>query len=164
MSIKIIFLALCPILSLAGWLTMFAIKHKNLKAGDVAGVIYHLSLVPLVSELSAPTAIRFAGYLWLYMDAFVDIVSINGIGQATAWSFRMGVHLFAGIWIGGVSWQLGGINLVIGLPLGLGLIFHALFFSDLPSTKQLLGIFVIPLMSAWLIGLEYFLVSTYFHP
>ncbi|MBI1417953.1 MAG: hypothetical protein GC146_12085 [Limimaricola sp.] len=143
-----------PLVSLAGWLTMFAIKHRNLFAGDLAGLVYHLALIPLVQQLPGGPVVRFAGYLWLFLDALVDIVSINGIGSDIAWALRMGVHLFAAVWICGASWGLGGPSLWVGLPLGLGLALHAIFLAKVPNNKAILGIFVVPMMSAWLVSLQ----------
>ncbi len=149
-----------PAISLAGWLSMFAIKHRSLRVGDMAGLVYHLALVPLVGILPGGPAVKFAGYLWLYMDAFIDVVSINHIGQSVAWSLRMGVHLFAAIWICGVSWELGGIIGWLGLPLGLGLAVHAILLADTPGNKRILGLFVIPMMSAWLLALQRLLLES----
>ena len=156
---SILTLTYLPLLSLAGWLSMFAVKHRNLHAGDVAGLIYHLALVPLVQVLPGGPEVKFAGYLWLFMDALIDVISINKIGEKVVWALRMGVHLFAAIWICGVSWGLGGAVMWIGLPLGAGLAVHAIFLADLPNTKAVLGIPVVPLMSAWLIALHFSLSS-----
>lgn len=153
------FLISAPLVSLTAWLAMFALKHRSLFAGDLAGLVYHLALVPLVEYLPGGPAVKFAGYLWLFMDALVDVVSINHIGENTVWALRMGVHLFAGIWICGVSWGLGGVAMWIGLPLGLFLLVHAIFLPDIQNSKAILGIGVVPAMSAWLVALEVNLLS-----
>lgn len=142
-----------PLVSLAGWLSMFGLKHRSLFAGDVAGLIYHLALIPLIEHLPGGPEVKFAGYLWLYMDALVDMVSINHIGEQIVWALRMGVHLFAAIWICGVSWGLGGAAMWIGLPLGLFLAVHAIFLADVSNSRAILAIGVVPLMSAWLVAL-----------
>ena len=142
-----------PLVSLAGWLSMFGLKHVNFLAGNVAGLVYHLSLIPLVARLPGGPEVVMAGYLWLYLDALIDITSINRIGDAVDWPLRMGVHLFAAIWICGVSWGLGGAVLWIGVPLGIGLGLHAVFGADLPRSRMVLGVTVLPLMSGWLIAL-----------
>lgn len=59
------------------------------------------------------------------MDALVEIVLINHVNERTVWGLRMGVHLFAAVWIWGVSWGLGGVAMWIALPLGIGLLAHA---------------------------------------
>jgi hypothetical protein len=148
-------LATLPLVSLVGWLSMFGLKHRSLLAGDIAGLVYHLALIPLVEHLPGGAAVKFAGYLWLFMDALVDLLSINHIGEKTVWAMRMGVHLFAAIWICGVSWGLGGPALWIGLPLGLFLAVHAIFLADVKNSKAILGIGVVPSMSAWLIVLAF---------
>lgn len=147
------FLTWLPLVSLAGWPSMFGLKHINFLAGNVAGLVYHLSLVPLVARLPGGQEVVMAGYLWLYPDALIDITSINGIGDAVDWPLRMGVHLFAAIWVCGVSWGLGGAMLWIGVPLGLGLGLHAVFGADLPQSRMVLGVFVLPVMSFWLTAL-----------
>ena len=149
------FLFALPLVSLVGWLSMFALKHRSLLAGDIAGLVYHLALIPLVEHLPGGPEVKFAGYLWLFMDALVDMVSINHIGENTVWALRMGVHLFAAIWICGVSWGLGGAAMWIGLPLGLFLAVHAIFLADVNNSKAILGIGVVPAMSAWLIALAF---------
>lgn len=147
-------LAALPLVSLVGWLSMFALKHRSLFAGDVAGLVYHLALVPLVEHLPGGPEVKFAGYLWLFMDALVDVVSINHIGEKSVWAMRMGVHLFAAIWICGVSWGLGGAAMWIGLPLGLLLAVHAIFLADVNNSKAILGVGVVPAMSAWLVAIS----------
>ncbi|WIY53346.1 hypothetical protein O9Z70_02075 [Devosia sp. YIM 151766] len=150
-----------PLVSLTGWLSMFGLKHRSLFAGDIAGLVYHLALIPLVQHLPGGPEVKFAGYLWLFMDALVDMVSINHIGEKTVWALRMGVHLFAAIWICGVSYGLGGAAMWIGLPLGLFLAFHAIFLADAKHSKAILGVGVVPIMSAWLIALAFhFLTGT----
>lgn len=61
-----------PLISLAGWLTMFAMKRRSLFAGDCAGLVYHLALLPVVRLLPGGPEVVFAGYLWLFSDALVD--------------------------------------------------------------------------------------------
>ncbi|GEM_PF-2906549 len=153
------FIVTLPLVSLAGWLSMFGLKHRSLFAGDIAGLVYHLALIPLVQHLPGGPEVKFAGYLWLFMDALVDMVSINHIGEKTVWPLRMGAHLFAAIWICGVSWGLGGAAVWIGLPLGLFLAFHAIFLPDVKHSKAILGIAVVPVMSAWLIALEFHILT-----
>ncbi|MBT9371059.1 hypothetical protein [Rhizobium sp. CSW-27] len=147
------FLVALPLVSLVGWLSMFGLKHKSLFAGDLAGLVYHLALIPLVEHLPGGPEVKFAGYLWLFMDALVDMISINHIGETIVWALRMGVHLFAAIWICGVSWGLGGAAMWIGVPLGFFLAVHAIFLADVKNSKAILGIGVVPLMSAWLVSL-----------
>jgi len=134
---------------------MFGLKHRSLFAGDVAGLAYHLALIPLVQHLPGGPEVKFAGYLWLFMDALVDMVSINHIGEKTVWALRMGVHLFAAIWIGGASWGLGGAAMWIGLPLGFFLALHAICLADVKHSKAILGVAVVPVMSAWLVALAF---------
>lgn len=144
-----------PLISLAGWLAMFAMKRRSLFAGDCAGLVYHLALLPVVRFLPGGPEVVFAGYLWLFSDALVDIISINGAGRNITWAFRMGAHLFACIWITGTSMLTPGPMLYIGIPLGLGLGIHAIFCAKLERSKQILTVPVIPMMTAWLLAMAW---------
>ena len=141
-----------PLLSMCGWIAMFASKHKSLFLGDCMGLLYHLALVPVVALLPGSTEIKFAGYLWLFSDAMVDMASINGAGQRGVWTARMSVHLPASIWIAGASFEMTGVACFIGVPLGAGLFLHALLGPRIENTKQVLGAFVVPGMIAWLLS------------
>ncbi len=146
-----------PLLSMFGWSAMFASKHKSLFLGDCMGLLYHLSLVPVVALLPGGCEIKVAGYLWLFSDAMVDMASINGAGHHNVWTARMCVHLPASIWIAGASLGMTGAARFIGVPLGVGLLLHALFGPRIQNTKQVLGAFVIPGMIAWLLSVAYWL-------
>lgn len=149
--------ALLPLLSLCGWLLMFALKHRSLFVGDCMGLLYHLALLPVVHLLPGAIELKFAGHLWLLCDAMIDMASINGAGHDTIWKARMAVHLPAAIWIAGASFGMCGIASYIGVLLGAGLLLHALLGSRLRNSKQVLGIFVIPMMSAWLLSVAWWL-------
>lgn len=146
-----------PLLSMCGWIAMFTTKHKSMFMGDCMGLIYHLALVPVVHLLPGSFEIKFSGYLWLFCDAMVDMASINGAGYENSWTARMCVHLPAAIWIAGASTGMTGAALFIGMPLGVGLLLHALFGPRIENTKQVLGVFVFPGMIAWLIAITYWL-------
>ena len=142
-----------PLLAMAGWLAMFATKHRSLFLGDCMGLVYHLALIPVVQQLPGDFALKATGMIWLLGDAMIDMASINGADHETAWRARMCVHLPAALWIAGVSWQLTGAVRLVGLPLGAGLLLHALFGPRLRNTRQVLGSFVVPGMIAWLLAL-----------
>ncbi|AZI34677.1 hypothetical protein NT2_02_02700 [Caenibius tardaugens NBRC 16725] len=142
-----------PLLSMCGWIAMFASKHKSLFFGDCMGLVYHLALVPVVALLPGSAEIKFAGYIWLMSDAMVDMASINGAGHQTTWTARMCAHLPASIWIGGASLGMTGVARFIGVPLGAGLFLHALLGARIHNTKQVLGAFVVPGMIAWLLSI-----------
>lgn len=146
-----------PLLSMAGWIAMFASKHRSLFFGDCMGLVYHLALVPVVGLLPGGPALHFIGYLWLLTDAMVDMASINGAGHDAAWRARMCVHLPASIWIAGASAGMTGAAFFVGIPLGIGLFLHALFGPRLNNTRQVLGSFVVPGMIAWLLSIAYYL-------
>lgn len=146
-----------PLLSMGGWILMFASKHKTLFFGDCMGLIYHLALVPVVQFLPGSTEIKFAGYLWLFCDAMVDMASINGVEHDSVWKARMCVHLPAAIWIAGTSFGMNGAAFFVGILLGFGLFLHALLGPRIENTKQVLGIFVVPTMTVWLISVSHWL-------
>jgi hypothetical protein len=146
-----------PLLSMAGWIAMFASKHRSLVLGDCMGLVYHLALVPVVGLLPGGAALHFIGYLWLLSDAMVDMASINGATHDTTWTARMCVHLPASIWIAGASAGMTGPAFVIGIPLGVGLFLHALYSPRLTNTRKVLGSFVVPGMIAWLLSVAYYL-------
>lgn len=146
-----------PLLSMCGWIAMFASKHKSLFLGDCMGLLYHLALVPVVALLPGSAEIKFAGYLWLFSDAMVDMASINGAGHQNVWTARMCVHLPASIWIAGASFGMTGAACFIGVLLGAGLFLHALLGPRIEHTKQVLFVFVFPGMIAWLLSVAYWL-------
>nr|WP_047169494.1 hypothetical protein [Sphingomonas sp. Y57] len=146
-----------PLLSMCGWIAMFASKHKSLFLGDCMGLVYHLALVPVVALLPGSVEIKFAGYLWLFGDAMVDMASINGAGHQNAWTARMCVHLLASIWIAGASFGMTSAARLIGVSLSAGLFLHALLGPRIARTKQVLGVFVFPGMIAWLLSVAYWL-------
>ncbi|WP_066796192.1 hypothetical protein [Sphingomonas soli] len=151
------YLKYLPLLSMCGWIAMFASKHKSLFLGDCMGLLYHLALMPAVVLLPGSAEIKFAGYLWLFCDAMIDMASINGAGHENTWIARMCVHLLASIWIVGASLGMSGAACFIGVPLGMGLFLHALLGPRIANTKQVLGAFVVPGMIAWLLSVAYWL-------
>lgn len=151
------YVAFLPLLSLCGWLFMFALKRRSLFIGDCMGLLYHLALLPVVQLLPGGIELKFAGYLWLFCDAMIDMASINGAGHDAIWKARMAVHLPAAIWITGASAGMSGGAFYIGMLLGPGLLLHAVFGPRIRNTKQVLGVFVIPTMAAWLGCVAYWL-------
>jgi hypothetical protein len=141
-----------PLLSMFGWIAMFASKHKSLFIVDCMGLLYHLALVPVVALVPGSPEVKFAGYLWLFGDAMVDMASINGTGHHNVWTARMCVHLPASIWIAAASFGMSGAARLIGIPLGAGLFLHALLGPRIKQTKQVLFAFVFPGMTAWLLS------------
>lgn len=146
-----------PLLSMCGWILMFATKHKSLFLGDCMGLIYHLALVPVVQFVPGGIEVKFAGYLWLFCDALIDMASINGVGHDSVWKTRMSVHLLAAIWITGASSGMGGAVFFVGMLLGSGLFLHALLGPRIENTKQVLGAFVVPAMVVWLLCVAWWL-------
>ena len=82
------------------FLIAMGLKAKRFdRAGETAGVIFHILLLPIVAILLAPEWVKAAGYAWLAIDVIVGVAAINGLPETTAWPLRLGGHVLAGIWI-----------------------------------------------------------------
>ena len=133
-------------------------RDRTRGAGEYAGTLFHLLLLPVVAVLSAAAAGQAAGYLWVVCDviASTGLIWTQGAkGDAEAQVFgavRMAGHLFAGIWIGSVSVRLGVPVRTIGFVLAATLAGYTLAGGRLPE-KAL----AVPsvLMLIWLPSLAY---------
>ncbi|MFZ3231859.1 MAG: hypothetical protein WA160_16755 [Pseudobdellovibrio sp.] len=146
-------------ISCFGWIGMFVAKKKiNLFTGNCLGLVYHLALLPVVASLPAPDWIKAAGFFWVLCDALIDVASINKMSEENVWALRMGVHIPASIWIFGTASSMSFPGLAIGYALSLLLATHAIIGPYIPKSKMVLFVFVLPLMSAWLliISLKHF--------
>ena len=63
------------------------------------GLLFHLSLFFLVSQMDAPEWGKAAGYAWLALDVTTGVMSLNGVPITIALYVRFGGHIFAGLWI-----------------------------------------------------------------
>lgn len=138
-------------LSCIGWIMMFGMTGAGLTyVGCLFGLVYHLSLAPVVSQLRAPEWVRMAGYVWIFCDATLDVVRIHGLSEDIIWAFRMGIHIAAAMWITGVSIHLPRRMMIPGCVLGISLALHAIVAPYLPDADLVLGASAIPLMIIWL--------------
>ena len=145
-------IGLLAAISCFGWIGMFFAKKKiNLFIGNCLGLVYHLALLPVVAFLPAPEWIKAAGFFWVLCDALIDVASINKMSEENIWALRMGVHIPASIWILGASISMNFPGLAIGYVLSLLLATHAIVGPYIPKSKKVLLVFVLPLMTAWLI-------------
>ena len=139
-------------LSCIGWLGMFAAKKSgNLWLGNCLGLVYHLSLAPVVEALPAAQFVRMAGYFWIFGDSLIDVCSINGMAGDDVWALRMGVHIPAAMWILGTSMHMSALPCAVGTALGAFLAVHAIIGPRLDKPKFKLFIFVLPTMATWLV-------------
>ncbi len=67
--------------------------------GEYLGVLFHLSILFLVSRLEAAPWAKAAGYGWVVLDVLSGILTINAVEYDTAWAVRLGAHVLAGVWI-----------------------------------------------------------------
>jgi len=140
------------VLSCLGWIGMFAAKKSgNLWVGNCLGLVYHIALAPVVQALPAEEFVRIAGYFWIFCDALIDVCSINGMAEDNVWGLRMGVHIPASIWIIGSSLQMTTLPFLVGITLGAFLAVHAVIGPKLDKPKFKLFIFVLPMMTVWLV-------------
>ncbi len=91
-------LALIPPALFAPVVISFAVVPGAI-AFEYVGILFHLSVLPLVARLHAPEWARAAGYGWLTLDVAAGALMINGISQETASAVRLGGHVLAGVWI-----------------------------------------------------------------
>ncbi len=87
-------------------------------AKEYFGILFHVLIFFLVPKLEAPDVAKFAGYGWLFLDVCAGVISLGGHSPELSSSIRLAGHIFAGIWIIGVSH--GGPNKFKGLGYVLG--------------------------------------------
>jgi len=88
--------------------------------GEYLGVFFHLSILFLVSRLTAAPWAKAAGYSWVALDVLAGILMINAIEYDTAWAVRLGGHVLAGVWIVASSlvshsWPVRLVGIVTGV-------------------------------------------------
>ncbi len=88
--------------------------------GEYLGVFFHLSILFLVSRLTAAPWAKAAGYGWVTLDVLAGILMINAIEYDTAWAVRLGGHVLAGVWIVASSlvsraWPVRVVGVVTGV-------------------------------------------------
>lgn len=134
--------------AIAAFVSMLILKTRGFElASNYCGVVFHLSLLPLVSVLPAPELVKMAGYSWLFLDTAIGMAEIGSIDPTIAWNLRMGAHVAACIWICGVSIELATAPLIVGLVLGIWMGGHAFVSPFVPKKVLFLSG---PLMIVWL--------------
>lgn len=138
--------------------TMALARNKERPApGEYVGTLFHLLLLPVVAAVPAAAAGQASGFLWIACDVVAGIGVIwyrDRIASATPvfLPVRMAGHLFAAIWVAGVSLHLGWAGMAVGALLALGFAGYTLAGGRLPE-KAL----AVPgaLMVAWLLLLAW---------
>lgn len=88
--------------------------------GEYLGVLFHLSILFLVSRLEAAPWAKAAGYGWVALDVLAGILMINAVEYDTAWAVRLGGHVLAGVWIVASSlvsrsWPVRVVGVITGI-------------------------------------------------
>jgi hypothetical protein len=99
------------------------------------GILFHLSLLPVVSRLPVPDFARAAGYGWLTLDTACGVMLYYGVAFDVAWPIRLAGHLFAAIWLISASvttrhWSIR----IVGVLTALWLASYTFFFFALPES------------------------------
>ena len=91
---------------------------------EYSGVLFHLTLLLVISQVRSPAWARAAGYGWITLDVLAGILAINAIPHQLVWPVRLSGHVLAGLWLVTTSalsrrWPLRIVGVVTGLDLGL---------------------------------------------
>lgn len=81
----------------------------------VLAVAQHLVVFPVVRALRAPRWAQVAAYLWLVLDMCTDLLQLAGTPKSLYLVLRLGVNLFAALWIASASWSARGALRAVGL-------------------------------------------------
>lgn len=94
------------------------------KVGSSLGIVFHLSMLFIVSRMPAPDWARAAGFGWLTLDVLCGAMLINAVPYEIAWPVRLGGHVLGGVWLITASILCGSkmarfLGVFTGLWLGL---------------------------------------------
>lgn len=101
---------------------------------EYIGIFFHLTMFLLVAKLDAPEWAKAAGYGWLVLDVMTGVCMINGVPNELADYFRLGGHVFGGVWIVGASCQGSIAVRIVGSLAGTWLGGYSLVSAMLPTT------------------------------
>ena len=93
----------------------------------IAFAAFHLSLLPVVAALEAPSWAKGSGYAWIVVDNVLVFMSYFGVGGNLVTPMRWGVHLATATWIAGASSHAPGAMRWVGW--GAALAFVAASFA-----------------------------------
>ncbi|MET8114410.1 hypothetical protein [Streptomyces prasinus] len=91
-------LAIMPILFFLPPIVSFAVDPGAVWA-EYPGILFHLSILFLISRMDAPQWARAAGTGWVILDVLTGVLVIHGLPTEITWPVRLAAHLLAGIWI-----------------------------------------------------------------
>ncbi|MCS7479942.1 hypothetical protein ACFFQW_45010 [Umezawaea endophytica] len=127
-------LALLPLVLFLPVVVSFAVDPGALWP-EYIGVLFHLSVLFLVSRMDAPPWGRAAGFGWITVDILAGVLAINEVHSDLVLAVRLGGHVLAGVWIITVSvlartWPIR----VVGTITGLWLSAYSFVGNILPTT------------------------------
>jgi hypothetical protein len=103
------------------------------KVGAALGMLFHLSVLFLVSRMPAPDWARAAGFAWLALDITSGAMTLNNVPYDIAFPVRLGGHVLAATWI--ITAALlcrPRSERILGVVVGLWLGIYTFFGSVLP--------------------------------
>jgi len=115
-----------------------------LLAIGVIGVASHVVLLPVVAALSAPEWARAGGYAWIAIDAMLNVARVNGAASSVIDPLRLGGHISAGIWMLMAASEGAGPVCIVGVPLAVVLMAHALTSQWIPPWILFIPFMTIP--------------------
>lgn len=116
-------------------------------------LLFHLALLPLVSELAAPAWARASGYGWIIFDNVLEMAALFGVGLGLILPLRWGIHIACATWIAGASSQQKGVKRWLGYGAAaalLGTTFAGPYLGELTAVVQTTGPAAL-LMALWLV-------------
>jgi hypothetical protein len=127
-------LALLPLILFLPVVVSFAVAPGALWP-EYIGVLFHLSVLFLISRMDAPAWGRAAGFGWITIDVLAGVLAINEVPSDLVQAVRLGGHVLAGLWIVTVSvlartWPIR----VVGTITGVWLSAYSFVGNVLPTT------------------------------
>lgn len=103
------------------------------KVGAALGVLFHLTILFVVSRMPAPMWAKAAGFGWLTLDVAAGAMTLNDVPWTIALPVRLGGHILAATWLITVSLICRPLALrIVGVVTGLWLGLFTFFASVLP--------------------------------
>ncbi|MEU3979167.1 hypothetical protein AB0F77_03510 [Streptomyces sp. NPDC026672] len=126
-------LAVVPIVLFVPTLVL-GLATEGSPAGEAVGVLFHLSILFVVSRMNGPDWAKAAGFCWLALDITTGAMLINDVPYDIAWPVRLGGHILAGVWTVAVSLPCRYAPIrVVGTVSGLWLALYTFFGAVLSN-------------------------------
>ena len=127
-------LAILPLVLFLPVVVSFAVAPEALWP-EYIGVLFHLSVLFLVSRMDAPPWGRAAGFGWITVDVLAGVLAINEVPSDLVLAVRLGGHVLAGVWIITVSLLARALPVrVVGTITGLWLSAYSFVGNVFPTT------------------------------